>query len=110
VCAADCGTVVNRSGARAQIEGAITHGLSAALHERMTIDRGAAVETNFHAYRLLRIDEAPRAIEVHFVDRPDVRITGLGEPALPVMAPALANALYRATGRRLRQLPLDPLA
>jgi isoquinoline 1-oxidoreductase beta subunit len=110
VCAADCGTVVNRSGARAQIEGAITHGLSAALHERMTIDRGAAVETNFHAYRLLRIDEAPRAIDVHFVDRPDVRITGLGEPALPVMAPALANALYRATGRRLRQLPLDPLA
>ena len=109
VCAADCGTVIDPCGARAQIEGSITHGLSAALHERMTIAAGGAADTNFHAYQLLRMHEAPVAIEVHFVDRPDVHVTGLGEPALPVVAPALANALYRATGHRLRELPLDPL-
>jgi isoquinoline 1-oxidoreductase subunit beta len=107
VCAADCGTVVHPNGARAQIEGSIVHGLSAALRERITIDRGGVVETNFDRYRLLRFDEAPAAIEVHFIDRPDVRVTGLGEPGLPPVAPALATAIYRATGRRLRELPLD---
>jgi len=106
VCAVDCGTVIHPSGARAQVEGAITQGLSAALHERITIDRGRAVETNFHSYTLLRIHQAPAAIDVHFLERPDVRVTGLGEPALPPVAPALANALYRVTGRRLRELPL----
>jgi isoquinoline 1-oxidoreductase beta subunit len=106
VCALDCGTVIHPDGARAQIEGAIAQGLSAALHERITIDRGRAVETNFHRYRLLRFDEAPAAIEVHFISRPDVGVTGLGEPALPPVAPALANALYRITGHRLRDLPL----
>ena len=103
-----CGTVIDPCGARAQIEGSITQGLSAALHERMTIAAGGAADTNFHAYRLLRMHEAPGVIDVHFVDRPDVHVTGLGEPALPVVAPALANALYRATGHRLRELPLDP--
>jgi isoquinoline 1-oxidoreductase beta subunit len=105
VCVVDCGTVVNPNGARAQVEGAITQGLSAALHERITIGNGGAVETNFDRYPLLRFPEAP-VIEVHFVDRPDVRVTGLGEPALPPVAPALANALYRVTGKRLRELPL----
>ena len=106
VCAVDCGTVIHPSGARAQIEGAVTQGLSAALYERMAIDGGRAMDTNFHSYRLLRFHEAPARIDVHFVDRPGVRVTGLGEPALPPVAPALANALYRATGRRLRELPL----
>jgi isoquinoline 1-oxidoreductase beta subunit len=106
VCAFDCATVVNPNGARAQVEGAITQGLSAALHERITIDGGAVVETNFHAYPLLRFDEAPARIEVHFIDRPDAQISGLGESALPPVAPALANALYRATGHRIRSLPL----
>jgi isoquinoline 1-oxidoreductase beta subunit len=106
VCAADCGTVIHPDGARAQVEGAITQGLSAALCERMTFEAGRAVETNFDRYRLLRMHEAPAAIEAHFVDRSDVPLTGLGEPALPPVAPALANALYRATGHRFRQLPL----
>lgn len=106
VCAADCGTVIHPSGARAQVEGSITQGLSAALHERITIDRGSVEQTNFNSYPLLRFNEAPTAIEVYFVDRPDVRVTGLGEPALPPVAPALASALYRITGRRLRELPL----
>ena len=107
VCAADCGTVIHPDGGRAQIEGSIIQGLSAALRERITIAGGAVVETNFHSYGLLRFHEAPAAIEVHFADRPDVRITGLGEPALPTVAPALANALFHVTGRRLRDLPLD---
>jgi isoquinoline 1-oxidoreductase beta subunit len=106
VCAFDCATVVHPDGARAQVEGAIIQGLSAALHERITIDAGGVVETNFHAYPLLRLDEAPARIDVHFVDRPDAQISGLGEAALPPVAPALANALYRATGHRLRTLPL----
>ena len=89
-----------------QVEGAIHQGLSTALHERITIEAGGVVETNFHAYSLLRIDEAPARIDVHFVDRPDAQISGLGESALPPVAPALANALYRATGRRFRELPL----
>jgi isoquinoline 1-oxidoreductase subunit beta len=105
VCAFDCGTVINPDGARAQVEGSIVQGLSAALHERITIDRGRVVETNFHRYALLRIDQAPAAIEVHFMARPEVPVTGLGEPALPPVAPALANALFRLTGQRLRTLP-----
>lgn len=105
VCAFDCGTVINPDGARAQVEGAIIQGLSAALHERITIERGRVVETNFHRYTLLRIDQAPAAIEVHFIARPEVAVTGLGEPALPPVAPALGNALFRLTGQRLRTLP-----
>jgi CO/xanthine dehydrogenase Mo-binding subunit len=106
VCAYDCATVVHPDGARAQVEGAITQALSAALHERITIEAGAAVETNFHAYSLLRMYEAPVAIEVHFLDHPEAQMSGLGESALPPVAPALANALYRATGRRFRELPI----
>jgi isoquinoline 1-oxidoreductase beta subunit len=106
VCAADCGTVIHPDGGRAQIEGSITQGLSAALRERITVADGGIVETNFHSYPLLRFHEAPAAIDVHFVDRPDVRVTGLGEPALPTVAPALANALFHVIGRRLRELPL----
>ena len=106
VCAFDCATVIHPDGARAQIEGAITQGLSAAIHERITIDAGGVVETNFHAYPLLRFHEAPASIEVHFIDRPDARVSGVGESALPPVAPALANALFRATGHRLRELPL----
>jgi isoquinoline 1-oxidoreductase beta subunit len=98
--------VVHPDGARAQVEGAVTQGLSVALHEQITIAGGRPVETNFHAYSLLRLHEAPARIEVHFIDRPDAQISGLGEAALPPVAPALANALYRATGHRLRGLPL----
>jgi len=106
VCAVDCGTVVHPDGARAQIEGAVIQGLSAALHERITIAAGRVVESNFHDYPVLRMHHAPAVIEAHFIERPEVPVTGLGEPALPPIAPALANAVHRITGHRLRELPL----
>jgi isoquinoline 1-oxidoreductase beta subunit len=106
VAAVDCGPVVNPDGGRAQVEGAIHQGLSAALGERLTVRDGAVQEGNFDRYRILRIDRAPRGIEVHFVET-DTHPTGLGEPALPPAAPALANALYRLTGRRIRSLPIE---
>jgi isoquinoline 1-oxidoreductase beta subunit len=87
--------------------GAIIQGLSAALHERITIDAGRVVERNFHDYPVLRCHQAPAAIDVHFVHSPGAPVTGLGEPAVPPAAPALANAIYRATGHRLRELPLQ---
>ncbi len=104
VCALDCGQVVTPDGARAQIEGGILQGLSAALFEAQTIASGAAVERNFDRYRLLRINEAPR-IEVHFIESGE-KIGGIGEPGLPPISAAVANAYARLTGRRVRQLPL----
>jgi isoquinoline 1-oxidoreductase beta subunit len=104
VAAVDCGTVVNPIGARAQVEGAILHGLSAALHGKVDIAHGAAVPGNFDAYPLLRIQEAPR-IEVHFVPSA-AHPSGLGEIALPAVAPAVGNAIFAATGQRVRRLPI----
>jgi isoquinoline 1-oxidoreductase beta subunit len=106
VCAADAGPVINPSGARAQVEGGLIQGLSAALRERVTIQGGAVVQGNFDSYPLLRINEAPVFVEVHFAET-DVHPTGFGEPAVPPAAPALANAIFRAAGKRLRTLPLD---
>ncbi len=106
VCAVDCGPVVNPDGGRAQVEGAIHQGLSAALGERITVRDGAVAEGNFDQYSMLRIDRAPRRVEVYFVET-DTHPTGLGEPALPPAAPALANAIYRLTGTRVRRLPVD---
>ena len=105
VCAVDCGPVVNPDGALAQEEGGITQGLSAALKEELTVSGGAIEQGNFDDYPILRIHEAPREIEVHFVET-DAHPTGMGEPTLPQAAPALANALYRATGTRHRTLPI----
>ena len=106
VAAVDCGTVVNRSGAEAQVEGGILEGLCAALYGEITVERGRVRETNFDAYRWLRIGEAPR-IEAHFVENGEPP-RGLGEPPVPPVAPALANALFALTGRRVRRLPLRP--
>ncbi|MBM4188144.1 MAG: xanthine dehydrogenase family protein molybdopterin-binding subunit [Gemmatimonadetes bacterium] len=106
VCAADSGPIVNPTGARAQIEGGIIQGLSAALKERITIAGGAVTQGNFDSYSLLRINEAPTVIEAYFVET-DTVPTGLGEPSVPPVAPALANAIFNATGKRLRTLPLD---
>ena len=105
-CAVDCGPVINPDGARAQVQGALIQGLSAALKERLTVRDGAIREGNFDSYRILRIHEAPREIDVHFVQT-DTHPTGLGEPGLPPAAPALANALYALTGRRRYTLPLE---
>jgi isoquinoline 1-oxidoreductase beta subunit len=103
--AVDCGAVVHPDTAAAQIEGAIVMGLSAAIAEQITIDAGAVVQRSFPDYPLLTLARTPPRIEVHFLDS-DGAWGGLGEPGLPPVAPALANALFAASGRRLRTLPL----
>ena len=99
----DCGLVVNPDGAAAQIMGGIIMGLSSCVDEAITLDKGAVVQSNFHDYPLLRLAEAPD-VDVHFLES-DASMGGLGEPGLPPTAPALANAIFAATGNRIRQLP-----
>jgi isoquinoline 1-oxidoreductase subunit beta len=105
VAVVDAGQVVHPEGARAQVEGAITMGLSAALGEEITVTGGAVDQGNFDRYQLIRMQQAPR-IEVHFVAG-DPEPRGLGEPALPPAAPALANAIFQASGKRIRRLPVS---
>ncbi len=104
-CVMDCGTFVNPDTVRAQIEGAVVFGLTYALYGRITAKDGAVVQSNFHDYELLRIDEMP-TVEIHLVEN-TAPPAGVGEPGVPPVAPALANALYKVTGKRLRDLPLD---
>jgi isoquinoline 1-oxidoreductase beta subunit len=104
--AVDCGLVVNPLGAQAQIEGAMNFGLGAALMGEISIAAGRVEQSNFHEYRVLRIDSAP-PIEVHFVESGNPP-GGLGEPGVPPIAPALANAVFAATGKRIRRLPITP--
>jgi isoquinoline 1-oxidoreductase beta subunit len=104
VCAIECALAVNPDGVRAQMDGGIGFGLSAALHGAITIRNGAPEQSNFNDYRVLRIDEMP-AIAVHIgasTDKP----TGAGQEGVPGIAPAVANALAAATGKRVRKLPL----
>jgi isoquinoline 1-oxidoreductase beta subunit len=101
----DCGTVVHPSGAEAQVQGAIVEGLSAALYGQITVRDGATVQSNFDDYRLVRIGEAPD-VEVAFIEN-NLDPRGLGEPPLPPLAPALCNAVFAATGKRIRNLPVD---
>jgi isoquinoline 1-oxidoreductase beta subunit len=103
VCAVDCGIAINPSVIRAQMEGGIGFGLSAALHGEITLREGQVEQSNFTDYPVLRINEMPH-IEVHIVPSAEAP-TGVGEPGTPVVAPAVANALFAATGQRLRQLP-----
>jgi isoquinoline 1-oxidoreductase beta subunit len=100
----DCGIVINPIGARAQIEGGILHGLSMTLHGAITIENGGAVQGNFDQYPLLKISEAPK-IEVHFVKNTHAP-SGLGEMALPALPAAVGNAIFDATGKRVRRLPI----
>jgi isoquinoline 1-oxidoreductase subunit beta len=102
--AVDIGTAVNPEGVRAQVESAIIYGLTAALKSEITIENGRAVETNFNKFTTLAMKETPR-IEVHIVPS-TLDPTGIGEPALPPTAPALMNAIFAVTGKRIRRLPL----
>jgi len=104
VCAVDCGIAVNPDVVRAQMEGGIGYGLSAAISGRITLKDGVVEQSNFHDYPVLRINEMP-AIEVHIVPS-TAKPSGVGEPATPVIAPAVANALAVATGKRIRTLPI----
>jgi isoquinoline 1-oxidoreductase subunit beta len=105
VAAVDCGRVVNPGLVAAQIESAVIYGLSAALKQQITFQRGRVQETNFHTYRSLRMHESP-VIETHLVASTE-EPTGVGEPGLPPLAPALCNAIFAATGKRIRTLPIE---
>ena len=105
VCTADCGPVVNPLIVRQQLESGIVYGLSAALTGLITIDRGRVVQTNFGDYRVLRISEMPK-IEVYATPT-DNQPGGIGEGSVPMIAPAVCNAIFAATGKRIRRLPLS---
>jgi isoquinoline 1-oxidoreductase beta subunit len=106
VCAVDCGQIVNPEIVKAQIESGVVYGISAALWGEVTLKDSRVEQSNFHNYRVLRMNEAP-PIEVHLV-RNDEAPGGIGEPGTAVTAAALNNAIYAATGKRLRKLPLQP--
>ncbi len=103
VCTIDCGVCVNPTGVEAQIASAVAFGLTAALHGEITLKDGRVQQSNFHDYPILRLNEMPR-VEVHIVPSTE-RSGGAGEPGVPPIAPAVANAVFAATGKRLRRLP-----
>ena len=103
-CAIDCGFAVNPSGVKAQMESAINYGLTAALYGEITFADGRVQQSNFHDYPILRMNEAPE-IDVAIVNSGE-RMGGAGEPGTPPIAPAVANAIYAATGKRIRTLPI----
>jgi len=105
VCAIDCGIAINPDIIRAQVEGGVAFGLSSILHEGITVTGGGVDQSNFHEYRLLRIDEMPK-VEVHIVPSAEPP-TGIGEPVVPSVGPAVSNAIFAATGKRIRTLPID---
>jgi isoquinoline 1-oxidoreductase subunit beta len=104
VCAVDCGRAINPDTVKAQMEGGIIFGLTAALKTEITLKDGRVVQSNFYDYPMLRIFETPE-IEVHIVPS-EVDPTGVGEPGVPPIAPALANAIFAVTGKRIRRLPI----
>jgi isoquinoline 1-oxidoreductase beta subunit len=108
VCAVDCGPVVNPSIVDAQMESGIVYGLTAALYGEITIAGGRVVQSNFHDYPMLQVAEMPK-VEVYIVPSTDAQ-GGVGEPGTPPIAPAVCNAIFAATGKRIRKLPIGKVA
>jgi isoquinoline 1-oxidoreductase beta subunit len=106
VAAVDCGHVVNPQIIRRQIESAIVYGLSAAYHGRIDLKDGEVVQGNFDDYPVMRMRDMPK-VEVYIVPSTE-KPSGIGEPGLPPAAPAVCNAIFAATGKRIRKLPIDP--
>jgi isoquinoline 1-oxidoreductase beta subunit len=105
VSAIDCGIAVNPDQVKAQMEGGFIYALTATLYGKITVDKGRVEQTNFHTYPMLRIAEAP-VVETHILDSGQPP-GGLGEPGVPTVAPAICNAVFAATGKRIRRLPID---
>jgi len=105
VCAVDCGTVVNPDTVRAQIQSGIVFGITAALHGEITLKDGRVQQANFDTYQMLRMNEAP-VIDVHIVQSSEPP-GGMGEAGTSAIVPAVANAIFAATGKRLRKMPVD---
>ena len=103
--AVDCGVVVNEDRVKAQFEGGAVYGLSGALMSSISFKEGKTVENNFHNYRLARMPDIPDNIYVHLIESSE-KPTGVGEPPVPPVAPALCNAIFAATGNRVRELPI----
>ncbi|MEX0298477.1 MAG: molybdopterin cofactor-binding domain-containing protein [Kordiimonas sp.] len=103
--AADCGLVINPLSVESQIQGCIMDGLSVALGQEITVKNAAVQEANFDSYEMSRIDRTPKEIDIHLIEGAE-RPTGMGEPAMPPFAPALVNAIFAATGKRIRRLPI----
>jgi isoquinoline 1-oxidoreductase beta subunit len=105
VCAIDCGIAVNPDQVKAQMEGGAVYAMTATLYGRITLDGGRVQQTNFHTYPMMRIAEIP-VTDVHILDSGQAP-GGLGEPGVPTVAPAVCNAIFAATGKRIRRLPID---
>jgi len=106
ICAVDCGIVVNPDGVRSQVEGSLLFGLSSALIEKGTVAKGTLEQKNFDTYQVIRMSDVPEVVEVHVVQSTEYP-TGVGEPGATTIAPALSNAIFAATGARVRQVPLQ---
>ena len=104
--AVDAGTVVNPETLKSQFEGAAVFGTSLALFSEITATNGAIEQTNFHEYQVARMNQAPRKTNVHIVES-GAPAAGVGEPGVPPFAPALCNAIFAATGKRIRELPIS---
>jgi isoquinoline 1-oxidoreductase beta subunit len=105
-CSVDCGLAINPDIVKTQIEGGIGFGLSAALHEKISIKKGIVEQLNFDEYELLRMNEMPE-VEVNILTTADSPTGGIGEPGVPPLFPALLNAIEDSTGKRIRRLPID---
>ena len=106
ICAVDCGIVVNPDGVRSQVEGSLLFGLSNSVKEKGTVAKGTLEQKNFDSYQVLRMNDVPDVVEVHVVPSTEYP-TGVGEPGATTIAPALSNAIFAATGARVRQVPLQ---